>query len=205
MRAFLNSTRMIEAQWKRFCNQYYTYFNRLKFSLLGVRIGRCCIVHGSVRVLLGKNADFCIGDNFCFLSGRSLNPLSRNLQGSVCVNSNAHLIIGNNVSVSSVVLWSHQCITIGNHVNIGANTIIMDSDAHSLNYLDRRDLALDLLAKKNKPIVIDDDVLVGANCIILKGVHIGKQSVIGAGSVVTGNIPSNCIAAGNPAKVIKYL
>ena len=123
----------------------------------------------------------------------------------ICTNENAKLKIGDYVGISSSVIWAHESIVIGDHVNIGANTIIMDSDAHSLNYLDRRDLASDLLAKKNKPIVIDDDVLVGANCIILKGVHIGKQSVIGAGSVVTGNIPSNCIAAGNPAKVIKYL
>ena len=53
--------------------------------------------------------------------------------------------------------------------------------------------------------MIEDDVLIGARCIILKGVHIGARSVIGAGSVVAKDIPSDCIAAGNPCKVIKRL
>jgi len=57
----------------------------------------------------------------------------------------------------------------------------------------------------DKEIIIDDDVLVGANTIILKGVHIGARSVIGAGSVVTKDIPEDSIVAGNPAKVIKKI
>ena len=58
---------------------------------------------------------------------------------------------------------------------------------------------------KSKAIIINDDVLIGSSCIILKGVHIGAHSIIGAGSVVTKDIPENCIAAGNPCKVVKYL
>lgn len=195
--------RRVEAQWKRASNLYFTYYNRLKLDLLGVKKGKHCIVHGAVRLSLGKNADISIGDNFCFLSGRTLNPLSRNLRGSICVNDNAQLIIGNHVSVSSVVLWSHLSITIGSHVDIGANTIIMDSDAHSLDYLKRRNLVDDLSNKNDSPIVIGDDVLIGANCIILKGVTIGCRSIVGAGAVVTKSIPNDCIAAGNPAKIIK--
>ena len=56
---------------------------------------------------------------------------------------------------------------------------------------------------KDYSIVIEDDVWIGANCIILSGVRIGKGSVIGAGSVVTSEIPAFSIAAGSPAKVIK--
>ena len=55
------------------------------------------------------------------------------------------------------------------------------------------------------PVVIEDDVLIGTNCIILKGVTIGARSIIAAGSIVTKSIPADCIAGGNPAKVIKYL
>jgi len=51
--------------------------------------------------------------------------------------------------------------------------------------------------------VIEDDVWIGANCQILKGVTIGARTVIGAGSVVTKSIPTDCIAAGNPCKVIR--
>lgn len=58
---------------------------------------------------------------------------------------------------------------------------------------------------KSAPVVIEDDVWVGAHCIILKGVTIGARSIIGAGSVVTKSIPADCVAAGNPCKVIKLL
>lgn len=55
------------------------------------------------------------------------------------------------------------------------------------------------------PIVVEDDVWVGAHSIILKGVTIGARSIIGAGSVVTKSIPADCVAAGNPCRVIKNL
>ena len=54
-------------------------------------------------------------------------------------------------------------------------------------------------------VIIEDNVLIGKRCIILKGVTIGARSIIGSGSVVTKSIPADCIAAGNPCKVIKQL
>ena len=59
--------------------------------------------------------------------------------------------------------------------------------------------------KSENPIVIEDDVWIGAHSIILKGVTIGARSIIGAGSIVTKDIPCDCIAAGNPCKVKKKL
>lgn len=205
MVTYYDITRKLEAQWIRFGNKIYCEFNKLKFSLLGIRYGKRCIVHGHVRAILGNNAEVSIGDHFCFLSGRTLNPLARNLQGCICVNENAKLVIGNHVNVSSVVFRSHQSITIGNHVDIGANTVIMDSDAHSMNWFDRRDIRTDIANKKDRPVTIGDDVLIGMNCIILKGVSIGNRCVVGAGSVVTRSVPDDCIVAGNPAKVIKCM
>ena len=58
--------------------------------------------------------------------------------------------------------------------------------------------------KKNSPIQIDDDVLIGTRSIILKGVHIGARTIIGSGSIVTKDIPADCIAAGNPCKILKF-
>jgi acetyltransferase-like isoleucine patch superfamily enzyme len=197
--------RWLEGQWKRLTNQYYGIANKCKLSLLGVKYGKHCIVHGGLRVSLDKDAELSIGDNFCFLSGRSLNPLSRNLRGCLRVNHDARLAIGDDVNLSSVVLWAHQSIEIGNHVSIGANTIVMDSDAHSLNYMDRRNADSDMKAKNNKKITIGNDILIGANCIILKGVNIGDRAVVGAGSVVCKDVPEDCIVAGNPAKVIKNM
>lgn len=87
----------------------------------------------------------------------------------------------------------------------------MDSDAHNLDYRIRASkeqigqISKDALTAKTAPIVIEDDVLIGTRCIILKGVTIGARSVIGGGSVVTKSIPPDCIAAGNPCKVIKFI
>ena len=58
---------------------------------------------------------------------------------------------------------------------------------------------------KIKPVFIGKNVFIGCNCLILKGTQIGDNTTIGAGSVVSGTIPANCIVAGNPARIIKYL
>ena len=88
---------------------------------------------------------------------------------------------------------------------IGANVIVNDSNCHSLNVLDRR---TELKTGKqlniiSKPIIIGNDVFIGANTIIGKGVNIGDNAIIAAGSVVTSDIPHNEIWGGNPAKFLK--
>lgn len=104
--------------------------------------------------------------------------------------------------MSSTRLWIHESARIGNNVKIGGCVLITDTDAHPMDYVARRS-SND--GTKSAPVVIEDDVWVGAHCIILKGVTIGARSIIGAGSVVTKNIPADCVAAGNPCKVIKSL
>ena len=164
------------------------------------------VIKGSFGLSIAKNSVIRIGNNLLISSGDNHNPLARNIQSNITLNHGAILTIGDNVGISCSSIRCHKNITIGNNVNIGADCIIMDSDAHSINYKDRRDsLGLDKKNKIDKPIIIEDDVLIGTRCIIMKGVTIGARSIIGAGSVVTKNIPSDCIAAGNPAKVIKYL
>ena len=92
-------------------------------------------------------------------------------------------------------------ITIGNDVNIGANSTVIDTDFHPLDPIERREKPQ---SSETAPIVIDDDVFIGMNCIILKGVTIGQNSVIGAGSVVyKSHVPPDVIVAGNPAKIIR--
>ncbi len=123
-------------------------------------------------------------------------------KGAVYVESGASLKIGDNVGMSSTRLWVHDSVTIGNHVKIGACVLITDTDAHPMNYMARRTTNE---GTKSAPIVIEDDVWIGAHSIILKGVTIGARSVIGAGSVVTKSIPADCVAAGNPCRVIRRI
>lgn len=115
--------------------------------------------------------------------------------------SGAEIIIGENVGISGSTISAMKSIRIGNNVLIGSGCIICDNDAHPIIPTDRNN------TKKIKaiPIVIEDDVFIGARCIVLKGVNIGRGSVVGAGSVVSKNIPSHELWAGNPAKFIKKI
>ena len=123
----------------------------------------------------------------------------------ISVRKGALLEIGDYSGLSSFSIDCREYIRIGNYVNIGAGTLIMDSNFHNVDWKIRRDRSLDKRTAKTAPIVIDDDVFVGARSIICKGVTIGARSVIAAGSVVVKDIPADCIAGGNPCKVIKYL
>lgn len=151
-----------------------------------------------------KNSKITIGDDFVFFSDDNLNPLSPGRKGTIFAEGDAIIKIGNMVGMSSTILWAKNSITIGDRVTIGANVVILDSDCHSLNHLDRW-TENDMRNCKSKPIVIEDDVLIGAGSYILKGVHIGARSIIGAGSIVTTDVPSDCIFAGNPAKIIRKI
>lgn len=90
---------------------------------------------------------------------------------------------------------------IGNHVLIGGGVQIYDNDFHAIDYRDRGSNEV----IKAAPVVIEDYAFIGANTIILKGVNIGKGSVVGAGSVVSKSIPSGEVWAGNPARFIKKI
>lgn len=156
------------------------------------------------RLYIRGNGSVTIGDDFVFTSGESINPICRNIRG--CLNTAAHgrIVIGDHVGLSSACIWANEEIRIGNHVNIGGDCLIMDTDAHPIDYVERRKWgSFDGVA--SSPIHIMDDVWIGARCIILKGVTIGERSVIGAGSVVVSDIPADCIAAGNPCKVIRSI
>lgn len=184
---------------------FFLYFNRLIFYLSGIQYGKKLRITNHLYLNVDKSSKISIGKNFTFTSGEAFNPLCRNIKGCIYTIENAQIQIGNNVGISSACLWIQSSLKIGNNVKIGGDCIIMDTDAHSLNYKERRIFQYDLKNTKSSPITIEDDVLIGARCIILKGVKIGKQSIIGSGSIVTKDIPPCCIAAGNPCKVIRYI
>jgi acetyltransferase-like isoleucine patch superfamily enzyme len=114
--------------------------------------------------------------------------------------------VGNNSGMSSAIISSRSSITIGDNVNIGGNVRVFDHDFHSINYIHRRRGGEDLQNVKSAPVLIEDDVFIGTNAIILKGVHIGARSIIAAGSVVSlKQIPPDTIVGGNPARVISHI
>ena len=190
--------------------KYYKWFNRWYFRLKGITFGKNMQVYCKVYVT-GGGGKIVIGDDFHLTSGDAINPICRNLRGCIHRGSrSATITIGDHVGMSSPCIRINERLTIGNHVNFGGNCTIMDTDVHQLDYLARRgerpaspdDIATTV---RSAPVTIEDDVWLGANVIVLKGVTIGARSVIGAGSVVTKSIPADCIAGGNPCKVIKSL
>ena len=121
---------------------------------------------------------------------------------------NPKIIIGNNVSFGSDVhIGCISELTIGDDVLCGSHIVILDHDhgcyagyhnTHSAPSEPPWSRSL-----SSGPIIIGNNVHIGDSVIILKNVNIGSGSVIGAGSVVTKSIPADCLAVGNPAKVIK--
>lgn len=110
-------------------------------------------------------------------------------------------------------IWSADSIKIGDRVLISHNVNIHDTNSHSMDSVLRHQHFIKIMSQghpvvndvdiKSKNIVIEDDVWIGFNSTILKGVRIGKGSIIAACSVVTKDVPEFSIVAGNPAKVIK--
>lgn len=144
-----------------------------------------------------------IGDNFHMSNGVRFNPIGFPQPCQIVVTAGAILKIGENVGISQASIICHHSITIEDNVKIGGGVKVYDTNFHTLNPDIRRNHEQDMANKKVAPVVIKHDAFIGAGSIILPGVTIGANSIVGAGSVVTKNIPDNQIWGGNPAKYIK--
>lgn len=182
--------------------------------LSGVKINRSNVLVGKIKIIRKnfftrslvrtKNGEIIIGNNF-----KCNNKILSNSIGLIqpCIfnisTPNSRIIIGDNVGISGSTICATTSVTIGNNVLIGSGCLISDTDSHPINWEDR-------LYNRNEntnkaPIIIGDNVFIGARSIILKGVTIGECAVIGAGSVVSKDVPPYTIVCGNPARIVKTL
>lgn len=155
------------------------------------------------RIYLTIGSDCIVAGNFIFES------------------KDGNIKIGNHSYIGGGTFISRSSIEIGDNVTIAWGGTFYDHDSHSLDYLKRRkdidDELNDIRQGRNfiankdwsdvnsKPIKICNDAWIGMNVIILKGVTIGEGAIVGAGSVVTKNVPAWTVVAGNPARVVKQL
>lgn len=155
--------------------------------------------------------------------GKARVPLSVRLHGKVHIRGSGHIALGDGITlVGSIVplelishqdahlaigdhtfinygssISAHKHVQIGRHCHLGHYTMILDNDHH--------DLTDHHVFPPSAPVVIEDHVWIGSKVTVLPGVRIGHHAAIGAGSVVTKDIPPYSLAVGNPARVIRRL
>ena len=171
------------------------------FAYRKVRYGKNLDIRGRVFCVSNTKDGIVIGDHVSINSCRKSNPIGGDTKTILFAKGNGKIRIGNNCGISNATIFATESITIGNDVTIGGSTKIYDTDFHWLELQER----MSKTGGATKPVEIRDGAFIGAHCIILKGVTIGKEAIVGAGSVVTKSIPDGEIWGGNPAKFIRKI
>lgn len=192
---------MVKYIYHKFRNTYFYYYNFLFLILKNIKFHNDFFINGFLRVYKSDNGTITFGKKLKINNGHKYNPIGRQEKTSFFVEG--ILVVGENVAMSSTTIVCKEKVTIGNNVLIGGNTVIYDTDFHSLNYKDWFS-ERDIRNSKTKAISIGNNVFIGAHTTILKGVQIGNNVIVGACSVLTKNIPPDEVWAGNPARFIKY-
>lgn len=194
-------------------------YNRLDFDYIQQKLESNQIKKCLDQVTMENDAKFYKGaqvHNLQFNKNKINIGQNSHIQGELLIFSNGgEIIIGSNVYIGEGSrIRSAENIIIGNNVLISHNCNIIDTDSHEINYLERAEGFKKLIKNghskekgniNTKAIHIEDYVWISYNVSILKGIKIGKGSIVAAGSVVTKNVPPFTLVAGNPAKIIKQL
>jgi acetyltransferase-like isoleucine patch superfamily enzyme len=166
-----------------------------------ITIGKRGSFYGKAYFSRYPTSTIHIGKNCTFRNNQTSNLIGVNRKCMISTQyKKARIVIGDNCGFSGVTIGAFEKVIIGDNLICGANVIISDYDWHNTDPAMRYEMCTNA-----KPVVIENNVFIGVNSIIWKGVVIGENSVIGANSVVTKSIPANVFAAGNPCKVIRPL
>ena len=179
---------------------------RCKARLLGVELGRGVRAHGPVGLLRWPGGRIRIGTGVSLVSSWR-RATAASLKAPVRLRvfgPGACIEIGEGAQLSGVSITARSTtISIGRQVLLAPNCVIVDSDFHAHWPPEAR--IHEPGYEGDAPVSIGDYAWIGMEAIILKGVRIGEGAIIGAGSVVTRDVPPRCLAAGNPARVIRSL
>lgn len=170
--------------------------------LLGVEFGPQSRFIGIPEISFSQDSRIYLGDGGLYISRNFSTALGTSHPVTIrTLAPNAMVHIGNRLGMSGGSICAASSVTVDDDCLFGADILIADNDFHPLDPNHRHDAKL--AYRDAREVRIGRNVFIGTRAIILKGVTIGDNSVIGAGSVVTRSIPSGSVAAGNPAKVIR--
>lgn len=176
----------------------FNYFIHVTCFIKRIKLGDKVVFNGFPHIRRYPNSNIQIGSNCKFNSAkRSVLIGLNNPCTFITLKKDSEIIFGNNSGASGVIIVAASKVIIGDNVLIGGNCTIIDNDFHNTDPNKRN-----LEDYPTRPIVVENNVFIGINCLIAKGVTIGENSVIGANSAVFNSIPANSIAIGNPCKVI---
>jgi acetyltransferase-like isoleucine patch superfamily enzyme len=178
----------------------------LKASVFGVKRGRGIKCFGPIHISRSPFSEIYIGNNVHIVSSSSrANAASIFAPTKLRTHArSAKIIIEDDVGMNGTSITARtKTVRIGKGTMIAANCAILDGDYHALWPPENRIINPDL--ESDADVIIGENVWIGGRCIILKGVEIGENSIIAAGSIVTRDIPPNVLAGGNPARVIRAL
>lgn len=178
--------------YRKIIKKIEDYYIEFKIKLSNQGINKDVVFKNPKRMVIGENCR--IGENSYILCWE--NYTYENLFQPLKPN----LIIGKNFSATrNLTIQCCNNIKIGNDVLVASNVFICDYN-HGINNPEGSYLKNELTVKE---VVISDGAWIGQGAYIMPGVHIGKNAVIGAGSIVTKSVPDYCMAVGNPANIIK--
>ncbi len=178
-----------------------------------------------IKLILGVKYYTLGSGSFIAHPSKIMNPSKDKSRISIGKNSAVHcqiqilghggkVIIGDHCFIGeNSYIWSGKFINIGDRVLIGHNCNIFDNDAHPFDKKERHSQFKEIftighpknIKLNDSEVIIEDDVWIGANVTVLKGVRIGKAAIVGAGSVITKNIEPFTVNAGSPSRVIRRL
>ena len=173
------------------------------WRLRGLSLGGGWRCYGLPIIQRHRQSEIRVGRRLALRSSPASNPLGPNRPVIISTRrAGASITIGDDFGMTGGSLVCEQRISIGDRVWVGANAIITDTDFHPLDPEQRRTQPS---AANTAPVTIADDVFVGMNALVLKGVTIGAGSVLAAGCVVARDVPPRSVVAGNPARVVREL
>lgn len=177
---------------------------KLTLRIHGVSYGKGLMVVSTPLIICRRDAQITLGSRVKISNGLVENPAGATHKTVLAATRpGAVLQVGDDVGISGAIIYCQNRIEIGDRALIGAGATIYDTDFHPIAPTLRHDCSPAHV--KTAPTIICRNAWVGTRAIILKGVTVGEDAIIGAGAVVTKNIPPGAIAAGVPAKIVGWV